>query len=238
MFGKKIICVWLIFHCYFGNAQTVSAVFKKLGEQYAVAKPLQYESKYILYKDFDSKKIAESYNGVFYKNSQNEIYMKIGETEILNSKSVNLKISHPEKAIEISNSAPTYFGDFDMKPLLELCKIEKFVDYKSYWEITMTAKPFSSLPYSRIVVRVSKTYFLQKQVFYYNTATNFSQDFRKPDVHYPRLEVIYANYNRKAVNASVFKNDTYFTTSGKDGIVLSQRLKKYEIVDQRNNSNN
>jgi hypothetical protein len=238
MFCKKIFCVWLVFYCCFGHAQTVSAVFKKLGQQYSVAKPLQYQSKYVLYKDFDSKKIEESYKGVFYKNSQNEIYMKIGETEILNSKSVNLKISHPEKAIEISNPIPTYFGDFDMKPLLELCKIDKFIDYKSYWEITMTAKPFSSLPYSKIIVRVSKTYFLQKQVFYYKTATNFSQDFRKPDVHYPRLEVIYANYNRNAINASVFKNSTYFTTSGKGSIVLSQRLKKYEIVDQRNNSNN
>jgi len=216
----------------------VSTVFKKLGEQYSVAKPLQYQSKYVLYKDFDSKKIEESYKGSFYKNSQNEIYMKIGDTEILNSKSVNLKISHPEKAIEISNPVPTYYGDFDMKPLLELCKIEKFIDYKSYWEITLTVKPFSSLPYSKIIVMVSKTYFLQKQVFYYNTATNFSQDFRKPDVHYPRLEIVYANYNRNAVNASIFKNSTYFTASGKDGIVLSPRLKNYEIVDQRNNSNN
>jgi len=238
MFCKKMIFVWLLFYCCFGYSQTVSTVFKKLGEQYSVAKPLQYQSKYVLYKDFDSKKIEESYKGSFYKNSQNEIYMKIGDTEILNSKSVNLKISHPEKAIEISNPVPTYYGDFDMKPLLELCKIEKFIDYKSYWEITLTVKPFSSLPYSKIIVMVSKTYFLQKQVFYYNTATNFSQDFRKPDVHYPRLEIVYANYNRNAVNASIFKNSTYFTASGKDGIVLSPRLKNYEIVDQRNNSNN
>lgn len=238
MFCKKMIFVWLILNCCFSHSQTVSAVFKKLGQQYSVAKPLQYQSKYILYKDFDSKKIEESYKGSFYKNSQNEIYMKIGNTEILNSKSVNLKISHPEKAIEISNPVPIYYSDFDMKPLLELCKIEKFIDYKSYWEITMTAKPFSSLPYSKIIVRVSKTYFLQKQVFYYNTATNFSQDFRKPDIHYPRLEIVYTNYNRNTINASIFKSSNYFIASGKDGIVLPQRLKKYEIIDQRNNSNN
>lgn len=233
-----MILVGLIAHCYFGYSQTVTDVFKKLGQQYSAAKPLQYQSKYMLYKDFDSKKIEESYNGSFYKNSQNEIYMKIGNTEILNSKTVNLKISHPEKAIEISNPIPVYFGDFDMKPLLELCKIEKFTDYKTYWEITMTSKPLSSLPYSKIVVRVSKTYFLQKQVFYYNTATNFSKDFRKPDVHYPRLEIVYTNYNRNTINASIFKSSNYFISSGKDGIVLSQRLKKYEIIDQRNNSNN
>lgn len=56
MIYKKIFCVCLLFHCCFGNAQKVSDVFKKLGQQYSVAKPLQYQSKYILYKDFDSKK--------------------------------------------------------------------------------------------------------------------------------------------------------------------------------------
>lgn len=238
MIYKKIFCVCLLFHCCFGNAQKVSDVFKKLGQQYSVAKPLQYQSKYILYKDFDSKKIEESYSGVFYKNSQNEVYMKIGDTEILNSKTVNLKISHSEKAIAISNPVPSYFGDFDMKPLLDLCKVDEFVDYKLYWEITMSMKPFSSLPYSKIIVRVSKTYLLLKQVFYYNTATNFSKDFRKPDVHYPRLEVVYTNYKRNAISPTIFNSSTYFTTPSKNTIVLAKRLKKYEIVDQRNNSNN
>lgn len=164
--------------------------------------------------------------------------MKIGDTEILNSKTVNLKISHSEKAIAISNPVPSYFGDFDMKPLLDLCKVDKFVDYKLYWEITMSMKPFSSLPYSKIIVRVSKTYLLLKQVFYYNTATNFSKDFRKPDVHYPRLEVVYTNYKRNAISPTIFNSSTYFTTPSKNTIVLAKRLKKYEIVDQRNNSNN
>ncbi|MFH6996032.1 hypothetical protein [Flavobacterium sp. FlaQc-48] len=196
-----------------------------------MAKPLQYRSNYALYKDFDSKKIEESYMGTFYKNELNEVYMKIGDSEILNSKKVFLKINHAEKAIQILDPVVNYFGDFDMKPLLDLCTIAKFLDYKSYWEITMVAKPYSSLPYSKIVVQITKNYFLQKQIFYYNTAVNFSKDYRSPDAHYPRLEVTNTNYSRNPVKASLFSSSTYFTTSGKKQIVLSGKLKKYEIID-------
>jgi hypothetical protein len=231
MFYKKIIYIWGIFHCCLAQSQSVSEVFQKLGKQYSAAVPLQYKTSYALYKDFDSKKIEESYNGLFYKNELNEVYMKIGDSEILNSKKVFLKINHSEKAIQILNPVANYLGDFDMKPLLDLCKIEKFLDYKSYWEITMIAKPYSSLPYSKIVVQITKNYFLQKQIFYYNTAVNFSKDYRSPDSHYPRLEVTNTNYNKSPVSASFFYSRTYFTTSDKKQIILSERLKKYEIID-------
>lgn len=231
MFYKKIIYVWVLFNCALAHSQSVSEVFQKLGKQYSIPKPLQYKSSYALYKDFDSKKIEESYNGIFYKNEFNEVYMKIGDSEILNSKKVYLKINHSEKAIQILNPIANYFGDFDMKALLDLCKVEKFLDYKTYWEITMVARPYSSLPYSKIVVQITKNYFLQKQIFYYNTAVNFSKDYRSPDSHYPRLEVTNTNYNRNPVKASIFNSSTYFTISGKKQIILSERLKKYEIID-------
>ncbi|WP_149206114.1 outer membrane lipoprotein-sorting protein [Flavobacterium johnsoniae] len=230
---KKIIYVWVLFNCCLAHTQTVNEVIQKISKQYSLAKPLQYKSTYSLYKDFDSKKIEETYKGIYYKNDLNEIYTKIGDTEILNSKEVYLKISNSEKAVEISNPVPNYNGDFDIKPLLQLCKIEKFVDYKTYWEITLTAKPYSSLSYSKIVVQVTKNYFLQKQVFYYSTAVNFSNDYRKPDPHYPRLEIVNTNFNRNAVNAAVFNTKTYFTTLAKKQIVPAEKLKKYEIIDQR-----
>lgn len=229
--------VWFLLISATGYTQTVNEVFQRLGKQYSITKPLQYKSSYVLYKDFDSKKIEQSYKGIFYKNSLNEVYMKIGETEVLNSKTINLKISHPEKAIEISNPVGNYFGNFDMKPLLELCKIDAFKDFKTYWEITLIAKPYSSLPYSKIVIQVSKIYFLQKQVFYYNTAINFSKNYRTPNAHYPRLEVLNTNYNRNPISASVFNSNSYFTLSDKKRIILSERLKKYEIIDQRTFSN-
>lgn len=223
----------MLFTCCLAHTQTVNEVFQRLAKQYSLAQPLQYKSNYSLYKDFNSKKVEQSYKGIYYKNERNEIYTKIGDTEILNSKAVHLKISSEEKAIEISAPVSNYAGDFDMKPLLDLCKIEKFTDFKSYWEITLLTKTYSSLPYSKIVIQVTKNYFLQKQIFYYNSAVNFSTDYRKPDPHYPRLEIVNTNFNRSPVNASIFSTKTYFTTSAKKQIILAERLKKYEIIDQR-----
>jgi hypothetical protein len=233
MFYKKIIFVCALFTCCLAHTQTVNEVLQRLAKQYSLAKPLQYKSNYTLYKDFNSKKAEQNYKGIYYKNALNEVYTKIGDTEILNSKTVYLKISNAEKALEILPPVKNYTGDFDMKPLLDVCKIEKFVDYKSYWEITLIAKNYSSLPYSKIVVQVTKNYFLQKQTFYYSTVINFSKDYKSPDPHYPRLEIVNTNFNRSPVNASIFSTKTYFTTSAKKQIILAEKLKKYEIIDQR-----
>lgn len=230
MLYKKIIYICILCSCCLTQAQSVPAVFKELAKQYSTTEPLQYKTNYALYKDFDSKKVEQSYKGSFYKNASNEIYTKIGDTEILNSKTVFLKINHNEKAMEILNPVANYFGEFDIKSLYDLCKIESFKDYKSYWEITMVSKTYSSLPYSKIIVQISKKYYLQKQIFYYNTAINFSKDYKSPDSHYPRLEITYTNWNRNPIPTSVFNRDTYFTTSDKKQIILAEKLKKYQII--------
>jgi hypothetical protein len=234
---KKTIVVWFLFLGVLGHGQTVAEVLQRVAKQYSSAQPMQFKSSYALYKDADSKKVVESYEGVYFKNASNEVYIKIGPTEILNSKTVNLRVSGAQKAVVVSDPVKNYFGDFDMKPLLTLCKIDTFVDHGTYWEITLVARQFSALPYSKIVAQVTKNYFLQKQVFYYSNAINFSNDYRAPDGHYPRLEVVNTAHSRAAVNASLFLDKTYFSLLNTNKIVVTPRLKKYEIIDKREISN-
>ncbi|WP_124019465.1 LolA family protein [Flavobacterium hydrophilum] len=237
MLYKSLFIISFLATTVVGHAQTVNEVLQRMGKQYSSAESLQYNSNYTLYKTAESKKIEQSYKGLFCKNSRNEIYMKVDQTEILNSKSINLKINHSEKAILLSDPLQSYFGNFDINPLLDLCTIESFKDFKIYWEIILTPKKYSNLPYSKIVVQISKKYFLQKSVFYYNTAVNFSKDYRSPKSYLPRLEVSNFNFNRKAVNASLFADKTYFDVLSKNKYVPTARLKNYEIIDQRNISN-
>lgn len=238
MSDKKILYLLLFLCSTLSYSQTATEVIEAMGKVYGASTPLQYKSNYVLYKDFDSQKAEQIYNGAFYKNSQNEIYMKIGETEILNSKTVNLKISHAEKAIAIADPIRVYFGNFDIKPLLEYCIIDPIKDHKSYWEITLLTLPYAGLPYSKIVIQVSKSYFLQKSTFYYSTAVNFSTDYRAPKVHYPRLEITNTDFSQKAPTPSLFKSQSYFTLSQKKQPILAARLKGYELMEQRNSSNN
>jgi len=217
--------------------QTASEVIQQVGKQYSMAKPLQYNSSYVLYKSADSKKVEQAYKGIFVKNDLNEVYMKIDQTEILNSKTINLKISHSEKAIEIADPLKNYFGSLDVKPLFELCKVESFKDFKTYWEIVLTAKNYSSLPYSKIILQITKKYFLQKSTFFYSTAVNFSNDYKSPKNYHPRLEVTNTNFNRRSVNSSLFSTKSYLAASGKNKFQPAEKIKNYEITDQRTISN-
>lgn len=237
MLNKVILFISFLAFGSFGYSQTASEVLQQMGKEYSSAKPLQYNSGYALYKTSDSKKVEQAYKGVFNKNESNEVYMKIDQTEILNSKTINVKISHSEKAIQIADPLKNYLGSFDIKPLFELCKIESFKDFKTYWEIILTAKNYSSLPYSKIILQVSKKYFLQKSIFYYSTAVNFSKNYRAPKPYYPRLEVTNTNFNRRAVNPSLFATKSYFTALAKNKSVPVERLKNYEVIDQRTISN-
>lgn len=236
MFQKSLLIISFLTICSIGYGQTVNEVLEQMGKQYSSTQPLQYNSNYALYKSADSKKTEQAYNGFFSKNASNELYMKIDQTEILNSKTINLKISHSEKAIEIAYTMKNYFGNFDIKPLFELCKIESFKDLKTYWEITLVAKKYSTIPYSKIIIQISKKYFLQKSIFYYSTAVNFSKDYRTPKSSYPRLEVTNTNFSEKAPNPSFFATSYYLTIS-KNKYVPVDRLKNYEVIDQRNISN-
>lgn len=234
---KYLLYISLLVIGRIGYSQTINEVLQRMEQQYGTGEYLQYNSNYVLYKTHDSKKVEQAYKGFFCKNPQNEIYMKIDQTEILNSKTINLKISHLEKAILMGDPVKSYSGDFDIKPLLDLCKIESFRNLKAYWEIILTPKIDSELPYSKIIVQISKKYFLQKSFFYYNTSMNFSKDYRKPKSYYPRLEVNNTNFSKKVANPSLFKTNTYFSSWSKNKYVLVAGLKNYEVIDQRNISN-
>ncbi|KLT67778.1 hypothetical protein [Flavobacterium sp. ABG] len=237
MFYKMMLFISFLTIATTGYSQTANEVLQQMSKQYSRTEPLQYNSNYVLYKTAESKTIEQAYKGIFIKNVANEVYMKIDQTEILNSKTINVKISHSEKAIQIADPVKSYFGSFDIKPLLDLCKIEAIKDFKTYWEITLKAKNYSNLPYSKIVVHISKKYFIEKSIFYYSTAVNFSKDYRSPKSYYPRLEVINTNFNRKAVNNTLFTTKNYFVAVNKNKPVPAERLKNYEVIDQRNSSN-
>lgn len=211
-------------------SQTVKEVLTKLNANYADSKNLQFSTKYNLYKTATSKDVYESYSGLFRKSDKSNYYVKISNTEIINTDKLNIKITPEEKIILATDPTTFNLGEFDIKQFLEFCDIKSFVNYKNYWRLTLTSKAFSSLSYSKIVVDIGKDYFIKRQEFFYNTGIDFSQDYRNQDINYPRIEIVYSNYNRNKVDSSLFKTDKYIIL--KNTKILS-KLDKYEIIDQR-----
>ncbi len=229
---SKIIIIIAFVFVQNVTSQTIEEVLSNIYAQYSAKEPLQFNMTYNLYKSFSSEKVHQSYNGVYHKNASNAIYMKINETEILNNKEVSIKVSHEDKALLVSNPELNVDGAYDMSKLLEVYKKESFEDKNTYWEIELIAKEVTS-EYSKIRLHISKDYFLQKQVFFYANAINFSKDYKTTDIQTPRLEILYTDYSKKVSDEHKFKTVTFLQIKKGAPVVLSPGLKGYELIDKR-----
>ncbi|TGD56849.1 LolA family protein [Flavobacterium humi] len=218
--------------CFCLQAQTVEEVLKKVNTEYTSKKCLSYTSSYNLYKKATDKKAYESYKGIFQKNISNAVYQKIDKTEFVLKGNVCLKIMHPDKLIEISKAEPFVLGEFSIQPLFEYCKVKEFKSNAGFWTIELEPKQFTDLPYSKIVVTVSKSFFITKQVFYFNSGIDFSKDHRKNDISYPVLEIIHSNHKRDKIADGIFSLGK-FVSFEKTGIKPSLQYSQYNIEDYR-----
>lgn len=229
---RRLLIIVVICFSTFSYSQSVDGVLKKVAQEYSDTKPLQFNTKYNLYKNISQKKVFESYVGQFKKNEKNEVYQKIDKTEFIWNKNICLKVVHPDKLINISISQPLEMKNFDIASLREWCDIKSFVDRKSYWELILTTKAFSSLPYSKIVIHIGKNYFIQKQLFYYNSAVDFSTDYRKQNLDYPVLEIIYSSFTRKKESSTFFNMNKFIEEKSKL-IKATKEFQSYTIEDHR-----
>ena len=213
-------------------SQSIDEVLKRVATEYSNSKPLQFNTKYNLYKNNKQKLVFESYIGEYKKNEKNEVYQKIDETEFIWNKNICLKIVHPDKLINITLSQPVEMKNFDIQSLKEICDIKSFTDKKVYWELILTTKAFSILPYSKIIIHIGKNYFIQKQLFYYNTAIDFSSNHRKQELEYPVLEILYSNINRKQISNIFFNINKYIEEKNKN-IKATKAFQSYTIEDHR-----
>jgi len=231
---KYIILNLVLFVSVFtSSGQTFKQVLNKMNNKLTEASPLHFNTKYNLYRDEKAKVIFQSYDGQFQKSSQNEIYMKIDNTEFINSKKSSLKVNHTQKAILVTDPQPFTIGEFDMGKLADFCKVKSFKDFKSYWELVLEPTAFSGLNYSSIVVWINKDYTLKRQVFFYNTGIDLSSDYRKQDITHPRLEIHYSNYNQKVPDIIKLGGGFFVSFTKANKAVPSNKYKSYEIIDRR-----
>lgn len=214
--------------------QTANDVLKKMNNNFIASKAIQFQTKYNLYKDHNTKTITESYNGLFIKNASNDVYMKIDNTEFINTSKSSLKVNHKEKAMMISDGQKFSTGEFDINKLLEYSKINSFKDYSSYWEIILVPKEFSGLNYSKIILNIAKNYLIQKQVFFYNTNMDFSKNYRKQELSTPRLEILYSNYTYTNTHSAKINTAKFFIVNKENKVLATSAYKSYEVNDNRN----
>jgi len=211
-------------------AQSAKEVLESYNKEFSKPRYMKYSTKYMLYKGHTSKEILESYVGIFKKNKQNEVYLKAKNNELITNKAMSITISNDEKAIFLEKPRPYSSGEFDLKQLLPYFKLEPLAVKDGVFVIKLISTPASGLPYSKIEVFIDKKYQVVKQVFYFSTAYNLSNDPVKPNYIYPRLVIQNTNYNYDPIPESVFKTESYITIKGK---TIGSKLMSYKVYDKR-----
>lgn len=214
------------------HGQSRKVVLEKLLKNYTLKAPLQFSRTFNLYKNAHSKSITESYNGVFYKNSANDVYMKINTTEFYSNNMYVAQISPVEKMILVMKPSANIESNYDINKLLESYNQSSFKDKKTFWELELTAKPFSGLPYHKIIIEIGKDFFMKRQLFYYSAGVNFSNDYSKPNIDNPLLEIVYGKHTRYVPANHNFSPSKYFTLQN-DKIKITEKYKKFQLIDKR-----
>lgn len=227
---RKIMFFLIVFYNVQLQAQTAKDVLEAYSQEFSKPRYMQYTSKYMLYKGYNTKEILESYSGEFKKNKTNDVYIKAQSNELITNKNMSITISHKEKAIFVESPKKHSSGPFDINELLPYFKLAPLETINGKYLVKLLSTPTSGMPYSTIEIYFNKKYEVIEQVFYFSTAYNLSDDYEKPNYIYPKLVIQNTNFQYNPISESFFTSESYITISGK---TIASKKKDYKIYDKR-----
>lgn len=228
---KLFIIVGLLFSSLLVGQKKNNAkeILEKAIEVYDSQPYLSYNSKYILYQDYTSKKILEQYNGVVVKkNSIN--YFKINNTEYVSFGQYALKISNDEKIVvlekenEDSQQPPLSFSSY-----LKGFESRVIAD-KDFFICELKPSKISQIMFQKVLLYIKKSdYSIVKQEMYFVEKMEVKDGNGKLISTLPRLEITFMPRPKNPKNDDfLVKKENYFTEKNSQ-IVISKRLSAYGL---------
>lgn len=221
--------------CQHVFALDAKEVIAKMQKVYNKEAHLEYDCTYELFKGHKSVAVETSYTGYVYRNKTN-VYQKIDQTEFVYSSDFFMQIDHEEKAVVLGLAQRSVNLDVDLNTALKECSELEIELKEGYYNITMSIKNTSSLPFSMVKMRINKTkYYLDRLDLYYSSVQDFSEDSNKTDNAQPHLRISFKEpkINPKPKN-SYFTLATYFKTENKR-LIPTGTVVGYLLIDNRIN---
>lgn len=233
---KSTILVLLFFLSSFTCTiaqENISTIIKKYTA--SLGNTQKVDIVYKIYKGHSSS-IAEEIKRGFFCKDGDKLYTKIGDVEIINLPDIHLKINHTEQAILVANGmvAPTNVN-FNLEEFSKYLTTELIGSTSKNLTLIFTPNEnITQVPFEKLIVTLDKrSYQLKKQVFYYRTKMNFSNNLKGDDVKKVKLEVIFSNYrNLNKNDLKVFDTKKYILTQN-NKVLPSNVYKGYDIVNIR-----
>ncbi|WP_298892420.1 hypothetical protein [uncultured Psychroserpens sp.] len=233
---RRLFLITLLLVSIPATSQTADDILEKYIEGKKVEQQFQADINYALYKGVEGTKAYESFQGVLAKNNGTQ-YQKLGSMELVQGENFVVKLNSEEKAMLVGYSSKPIFnniGQLDNEQLLKVFDEKNLIDNGDTWILTLTSKVSQLSQFTKIEIHIRKSDLQpQKQVFLYNTVSDFSAYNKKetvPNYDNPRLEIVYKNYQSKiTLSENLFKMNRYFEHSNNQ-IIAAKEFKGFEIL--------
>jgi hypothetical protein len=234
----KKITLYIIAFLISGVAVTQNAteVFENYLEHKKKENNFQVDITYALYKGKEGGKAYESYKGV-QAGSNDAVYQKLGDMELVQGKDFIVKLNKEEKAMLVGYSSKpivTQLSQIDNTKILQLFEEKTLKNEGNLWRLILTSSASELSQFSSIELLLDKSnYTLVKQIFYYSAISDFSsydKNKKEQELNNPRLEITYKNYSHTVkINSEVFKSTHYFSYKN-NKLSAASTYKGFEII--------
>lgn len=204
----------------------IKEILTKVERDYFSNNDSSLKLDYSLYTSYSSKNISENYKGLLISYHKNK-YLKIHNTEFLQTSTKSIKINHDQKIMLVFNKPQldSNTNPMNLTSLLKNYKNKKLVDKGDYWICSLQTGKYTQMVYGKIEIYINKkNYTVEKQIFYILEKAPYKDNRGNEKFDYPRLEITFkeAVVNEK-VKKEIFNLNNYIQFI--DGKILPS--KKY-----------
>lgn len=227
-----ILFILLFSNCiYSQDEKRVTEILSKSESIYKTSKNLAINMNYKLYTSYLSNKISESYNGKMFSQNKST-YIKIHNTEFLQTETLSLKINHDQKMLVVFKNS---VDNSNMNPMnitgfLKNFKSKKIIDKGTYWICTLQTGKYTQMMYGKVELYINKkNYKIEKQILYLLEKAMFKDSKGIEKYDFPRLEITINDLDINEVDKkTAFDIKTYIIKEGNQ-IKPSKKYSNYTL---------
>lgn len=199
------------------------------------ASPLfQAHLTYTLFRDRSKPKLIEQYKGQLVKRDQ-DLYMKIHNTEFLLLGANFVKVNHDQKALELIKASTK---DLSQNPIDIAKYLNLFKDVEQQQKgdriiCKLTTPKYTQLPYGAIeLIFDAKTMLLEEQILTLVNPGRIPDENGSASTELKYLSIKINEFSTQVPKADQFFNLNDYVVKKVNGAALAQRFEDYQLIDR------
>ncbi|MCH2233784.1 MAG: hypothetical protein MK078_05980 [Crocinitomicaceae bacterium] len=234
MFKKFIILLVVSATSFSAVALSAKKVLEQVQENYANLNAFEADLTYQLFRGHDSEKVIESFNSLHCKNESGE-YRKVSNTEFItvSSLGVSVQVNHNDRLILLSNPTNSDLVDASLKSSLSYCNDTYAVETKEGTDVTLLFNKMVQLPFSKVVVSLTKDNWISSLTLCYSSEQNFSKDFYHQDYDQVKMKITYDDFKTKYKDKESLIDVSKYLTIVDGNFQTTTLYQDYKLLDYR-----